>query len=113
MKPSDYIFKIGDEVIDIEGVKGVVTDICECKRCKQRGFFELEWMDEENEYYYITDHAAKNGFIDYYKIGNYRFNAFRRDLVEGEIEICESELARLKKRLRLIDELENGEEVGE
>jgi hypothetical protein len=110
MKPSDYKFNVGDEVIDTEGVKGAVTDICECNRCKQRGFFELEWMDDQDEFHYITDHMAKNCFVDFYKIGNYRFSNFRKDWVLDDIERAEAELALLRKRLEVIEELEKGEE---
>lgn len=109
MKPSDYAFKIGDEVIDTYGVKGVITDICECDRCKQRGFFELEWAVDD-EYHYITDHMAKNGFVDFYKIGEYRFSPFEKKFVEDEIEFTEEALAELRKQLQLIEELEKAEE---
>lgn len=103
---NDYKFNIGDEVITIDGIKGTITDICECERCQARGFCEPVWVDDEYEETFITDVDAKHGFTDYYKIGNYYFNPLRKDLVEKDISRIEALLATRKKQLQLIEELE-------
>lgn len=108
---NDYKFNIGDEVITIDGIKGTITDICECERCQARGFCEPVWVDEENEETFITDVDAKQGFTDYYKIGNYYFNALRKDLVEKDISRLEELLATRKKQLQLIEKLEQKPDI--
>ena len=34
------MFEVGDEVITSTGKVGVITDICTCEKCKERGFYE-------------------------------------------------------------------------
>lgn len=112
MNISDYVFNVGDEVITIDGERGYISSICDCERCKERGFFEPVWLDEDGDPCDITNVEAEGGFSSYYKIGNYRFNPFNKDGeygVKSQIASVEGWLARLKKRLALIEELEKEE----
>ena len=106
---NNYIFNVGDEVITIDGIRGTITYICDCELCRDRGFLEPEWRDDEGDDNYITDHEADRGFPSYYKIGNYRFNSFDRNLAANRVVMCMEHLSNLKKRLALIDELETKE----
>ena len=63
-------FKVGDEVITDDGRVGIITDICDCERCKKRGFYEPRVEMKLGSQVYITDTDKKNGFISYYKIGD-------------------------------------------
>lgn len=100
-----YEFNVGDEVITIDGVKGVITGICDCEYCRERGFLEPYWENETGEEDYITTSTAKRGFHNYYKIGKYRFNKLNKSLVERDIAFAESELVRLRKQLQVIEEI--------
>ena len=109
MNVSDYVFNVGDEVITIDGERGYITSICNCVYCRERGFFEPTWADEDGDPCDIISVEAEGGFSCYYKIGNYRFNPFNKDGefgVKAQVASAEGWLARLKKRLALIEELE-------
>jgi hypothetical protein len=65
-------FKVGDLVIDHSGGIGKITNICNCSRCKERGFFEPSFInfdiDEDKER--ISCYDFDQNFKWYYKIGN-------------------------------------------
>ena len=103
---SEYVFNIGDEVITIEGERGHITSICDCKYCKERGFFEPYWIDEDGDPRDISVYEAESGFQSYYRIGQYRFSPFAKDSVQKQIDSVEKWLAQLKNRLNLINVLE-------
>ena len=107
MKYNEYKFNIGDEVITIDGHRGKIIDICECERYQDRGFCEPMWENETGDEKYITIYDAERGFDNFYKIGKYRFNELRRDLVEHDITTYELIITGLRKQLETIDELEN------
>ena len=102
-----YKFKVGDEVVTIEGVKGKITDICTCEKCEERGFYEPIWVDDYHYTHYITKCEAELGFYKYYKIGEYLFNDFDKASVLSEMASYERELQILRKQLKVIDEFEN------
>lgn len=108
MKPSDYEFAIGDKVVTIYGEEGHIIDICKCKKCVGRGFYEPTWkIDEGGDVGWITIHDAERGFDDFHQIGKYRFNhEFEKTVLHLTIKEKEAELARLKRQLEVIDELE-------
>lgn len=105
MKPNEYVFNIGDEVITVEGQRGYITYICHCERCAERGFFEPSWCDEQDDMHYISNYVAENGFDHYYKVGSYYFNPFRKDVVTEKIEYYEGIANQLKKQRQLINEM--------
>lgn len=106
MKINEYEFKVGDEVITIDGERGEIVDICDCEECQKRGFLEPVWENEDEMEEWITLGEAKCGFKNFYRIGKYRFNSFDRSLVEREISKYEFILARLRKHLKFIEETE-------
>lgn len=110
MDISEYKFKVGDEVITVDGERGEIVSICDCEECEKRGFHEPVWRDwYDDDTSYITDIVAKGGFRRFYKIGVYRFNEFNRSWVEDRILTLEDKLAKLRGQLRTIDELTGGE----
>ena len=108
MKPSDYEFAIGDKVVTIYGEVGHIIDICKCRKCVERGFYEPTWkIDDSGDVDWITINNAERGFDDFYQIGKYRFGrTFNKSVVRAMIIEKEVELRRLKRRLQVMDELE-------
>lgn len=103
----NYDFKVGDKVITDEGIIGVITDICTCEKCKERGFYEPTWVcDDDGGVNYITLYDLKQGFYGYYQIGDYRFNKFDKDSVLKRIQYSEKILEKSKKQLTVIESLE-------
>ena len=108
MKPNDYEFAIGDKVVTIYGEVGHVVDICKCRKCVERGFYELTWkIDDSGDVGWITIYDAERGFDDFYQIGKYRFgHTFNKSVVRAMIIENEVELRRLKRQLEVMKELE-------
>ena len=112
---AKYNFKVGDEVVTIEGVTGVITNICHCSSCFERGYYEPVWTShEDGSEHYITVFDRNVGFLDYHRIGDYIFCNLEKSCVLSEIAYHENEVKKLRKRLGLIERLEeeeNGSEV--
>ena len=108
MKPGDYEFNIGDEVVTTFGEVGRITDICKCEACKKRGFHEPIWTEDGyGDKHYITTYMAEDGFEEFYQIGKYRFNKlFNKNYVKREIADYENQLRRWRGRLAVIEALE-------
>lgn len=111
MDVKDYKFKVGDPVVTVYGETGKIDYICECTRCKERGFNEPQWVNDDDPYEcgYITDYDFKNNFPSYYQIGEYRFNRFNKDYILSRISELEKELESVRKNLKVIEELEEKE----
>ena len=77
-----YEFHIGDYVEDVTGRIGYISSICQCERCKERGFYEPYVVYNNGVCDYITTYECKQGFLDYKRIGKYDFT--KKD--EGKIE---------------------------
>lgn len=83
----EYDFKVGDEVITSDGCVGVIESICDCDKCKERGFYEPKVRKTKGAYdIYITDNDKKNGFSSFYKIGKYNFGNVDKDSIKRDIE---------------------------
>ena len=108
MSPSDYEFSIGDKVVTIYGEVGHIIDICKCKKCVERGFYEPTWkIDDSGDVDWITIHDAERDFDDFYQIGKYQFgHTFNKSVVRAMIIEKEVELRNLKRRLQAMEELE-------
>lgn len=115
MNIGDYKFKVGDEVITIDGERGEIVYICDCDQCKARGFHEPVWRNEydDEEEEYISEYEAARGFRNYYKIGEYRFNKLQREWIERLINKREVQLERLRNQYRVICEIEERECIKE
>ena len=68
-----YDFHVGDYVEDINGNVGYIDFICDCDKCKERGFNEprIHYISGEEDYItvYQLDHLDKL----YRRIGKYEF----------------------------------------
>ena len=108
MKPSDYEFAVGDKVVTIYGEVGHIIDICKCRKCVERGFYEPTWkIDDSGDVDWITINNAERGFDDFYQIGKYQFDhTFNKSVVRAMIIEKEVELRSLKRRLQVMEELE-------
>ena len=91
-------FNIGDEVITADGYVGKIISICECSRCKNRGFYEpiVEWSDGTVDW--ITDFEQSNNFRNYYKIGDYVFGNVQFESVKRQIADIKDKLYRLESQ---------------
>ncbi len=89
-------FKVGDKVITDDGRVGVIESICDCDRCKKRGFYEPNVkMTIGNGQILITDTDKENGFISFYQIGNRVFG----NIDEGAAERIKERIAELRHEL--------------
>jgi hypothetical protein len=96
----EYDFKVGDEVITSTGQVGIIESICDCGRCKNRGFYEPKVRLTNGLYdIYITDNDKENGFKDFYKIGDYKFGNIDKDSVNRDIELETHNIEESTKRL--------------
>jgi len=77
-----YEFHVGDYVEDVTERIGYIDSICQCKRCKERNFYEPHVMYNNGDCDYITVYEYEKGFPSYNRIGQYNFT--KKD--EGKIE---------------------------
>ena len=93
---NEYKFEIGDEVVMADGYCGEIIGICECDRCKERGFLEpiVEWQDGNVDW--ITEWDLYYEFDDYYKIGNYTFGNIHLEDLKKKIATLKAELNQLE-----------------
>lgn len=97
----EYDFKVGDVVIKDTGEVGIIESICDCDRCKARGFYEPRAkVTDSDDMIYITDTDKRNGFISFYQIGKYRFGNIDKESVERSIEYEKENIKEAHKRLR-------------
>ena len=112
-----YNFKVGDEVITSDGRIGIIESICDCDRCKKRGFYEPQVkLSEGVGGIYITDTDKKNGFSNFYKIGKYKFgNVDTEDIRENiviaadKIAMATEEFNTYRKQLKRMEAMKNTE----
>lgn len=89
-------FKVGDQVITDDGRTGVIESICDCDRCKKRGFYEPSVkMTIGNDQIWITDTDKENGFISFYQIGDRVFG----NIDEGAAERIKERIVELRHEL--------------
>ena len=115
----EYDFKVGDTVITDTGVVGVIEDICDCDRCKARGFYEptVKITDGADDTIWITDTDKENGFRSFYQIGKYKFGNIDKESVEcwienenNNIKVASKRLEEYEKQWMRLKRLESGEE---
>ena len=97
----DSPFKVGDKVITSIGEVGVVTDICQCKKCKKRGFYEPTIETEIGAYnIWITDSDKKNNFSNFYSIGNHIYGNINEKGLHDIISIANDNLVKCTKKIK-------------
>lgn len=103
-------FKVGDQVITDDGRIGIIESICDCDRCKKRGFYEPSVrMTIGNDQIWITDTDKKNGFISFYQIGDKVFGNVdeeAKERIEQRIDELQDELVKYKSQLYMLFDLE-------
>ena len=108
-------FKVGDEVITSDGRVGVIKSICDCERCKERGFFEPTIKMDDGATKYITISDKEDGFESYYQIGDRVFGNLDEESVAKELYECEKRQWQLLKqrseihKLKMIHQYKNKE----
>ena len=70
---SKYDFRVGDYVEDIDGNVGYIDFICDCDKCKERGFNEPRIHYTSGETDYITVYQLEHLDKLYKRIGKYEF----------------------------------------
>lgn len=81
-------FRNCDVVISTSGRVGYIKDVCHCDKCKERGFYEFEinWIDNPEEYDYVSVYDFKNGLEKrFLRIGEHTFEKKKSNVVK-EIE---------------------------
>ena len=68
-----YDFHVGDYVEDIDGNVGYIDFICDCDKCKERGFDEPRIRYISGETDYITVYQLEHLDKSYRRIGKYEF----------------------------------------
>lgn len=111
------MFKVGDKVITSLGEIGVITGICDCDKCKERGFLEPQVKTELGTgHIWITDTDKENGFSSFYQIGEQVYgNLDDTELicdiakVKRQIKEKQEELEELEKQLEFVGHLRKKE----
>ena len=106
-------FKVGDSVITDDGRYGVIESICDCENCKKRGFYEPRVkMKIGADQIWITDTDKRNGFANFYKIGDQVFGNVDKEFVKDQIQSCmqfireqNEKLVELKMQLDIVNKL--------
>ena len=111
----EYDFKVGDTVITDTGMVGVIESICDCDRCKARGFYEpmVKVTDGADDTIWITDTDKENGFISFYQIGEYEFGNIDKESVKrwienenNNIKVASKRIEKYEKQLKRLKRLE-------
>jgi hypothetical protein len=114
----DGTFKIGDVVITSIGEMGHITDICDCEKCKKRGFYEptVELTTGTGDIY-ITNTDKQNGFSRFYSIGTHVYGNIDEERLHNTIANTNEQLVQLikysrelEKQAKVLKELKNGKE---
>ena len=105
----DSTFKVGDEVITADGRVGVVKSICDCERCRERGFYEPEVeLTIGHDTIWITDYDKGNGFKRFYKIGDKLFGNIDEDAsynLRDCINKCKKEISDSEAQLEMLNKI--------
>lgn len=96
----EYDFKVGDIVITSTGETGIIESICDCDRCKARGFYEprAKVINDEDTIY-ITDTDKSLGFVNFYQIGKYKFGNLDRESIVESVKYATKNVEEANKKL--------------
>lgn len=93
-------FKVGDKVITDDGRVGVIESLCDCENCKERGFYEPQVkMRIGDSQIWISDNDKRNGFANFYQIGNKVFGNINKQVVIDSIKCKQEELRSISNEL--------------
>lgn len=93
-------FKVGDIVIASDGRVGVIEEICDCKSCKERGFYEPNVKMEIGVcQIWITNIDKEHNFYSFYQIGDHVYGNIDEESVLYDIE-CQKEEIKTKQKKR-------------
>lgn len=95
-------FKVGDKVITADGLDGIITHVCTCAECKERGFYEPLVKFRNGKVDYITTSDKDNGFKSYYSIGDHVFGNLDEESVIRELNNVNNRRAQLENQLATI-----------
>lgn len=102
------MFKIGDKVITSQGEVGVITKICTCDACKERGFYEPEIRTKLGSYkIYCTESDKRDNFKSFYSIGDNVYNNLDEGSVFTEIIQINRTIEESEKRLEMLKKQQN------
>lgn len=106
------LFKVGDKVVTSMGKEGVITSICDCEMCQQRGFLESNVRYEDGEYGIIDIVDFENNFDDYYSIGDKVYGNILADItiLKDYIKRQQFSINETKKQIKLIQKLKGEKE---
>lgn len=100
LQPYRCDFKAGDQVITSTGETGIITKICTCDRCKERGFFEPEVeVKLGTSSIHITENDRQNGFRSFYRIGDHVFGNIDEDTLNMDISMSSEAIRKAKSEL--------------
>lgn len=114
-----YNLAVGELVVTSTGKYGLISSICECELCRERGFFEptVHFTDGSDELV-ITSHDKETGFKNFYQIGKYTFGNIDKKTVQEQIASaaaqCEAlslEISRCTAQLKTLERLEKKHET--
>ena len=98
----EYDFKVGDVVMTSTGETGIIESICDCTRCRARGFYEPKVKLTEGVCgIYITNLDKEDGFKNFFKIGKYKFGNVDKKSIERDIELETQNIKEANKRLEM------------
>lgn len=111
-----YGFKVGDVVIGADGCVGIIESFCDCKFCKERGFYEPNIkMELGTSQIYITNIDKENGFVNFYQIGEKVFGNIDKQCVfdaiknkRQELQDVQQELLKLEAQFDVIQKMKDG-----
>lgn len=111
------MFKVGDKVITAKGEVGVITDICTCDGCKERGFNEPQIETIIGNYTIMcTDSDKRDNFKSFYSIGgevygNLDYTELIVDMArtKRQIKDKQNELEQLEKQYEFLSRLSERE----
>lgn len=104
-----YEFHVGDYVEDITGRIGYIHSFCNCKDCRERGFYEPYIIYNNGDCDYLTAYEYEQGFPNHKRIGQYDFT--KKD--DNKIEPLTCEIAsdysneKLRKKINELVEAVN------
>ena len=109
-------FKVGDVVITADGRVGIIESFCDCKFCKERGFYEPNIkMELGTSQIYITNIDKENEFANFYQIGEKVFGNIDKQCVfdaiknkRQELQDVQQELLKLEAQFDVIQKMKDG-----